>query len=337
MDGLRWVLDDEDRDGGRTAPTGDGALLDAYSAAVTRAVEAVAPAVAHLAVRLPGTRDGRARGGTGSAVAIAPDGFLLTNSHVVEGAAAVTATLSDGTAMPARLVGDDPDTDLAVVRVDGAVPAFARLGDSSRLRPGQIVVAIGNPLGFSCSVTAGVVSALGRSLRSRTGRQIDDVLQTDAALNPGNSGGPLVATTGEVVGINTAVIQGAQGISFAIASGTASHVVAEILRHGRVRRSHLGIAGQTIVLPRRLQRRIDAAGESAVRIIEVAPGGPADRGGLAPMDIVVAFDGEAVHGIDALHRLLGAARIGKACAVTVIHGGRLETRIVTPADRPPAQ
>jgi len=334
MDGtLHFVLDDDASPARTAGAAGDAALLDAYSRAVTGAADRVSPAVAHLAVRFAPGRDGAPRGGTGSGVVFTPDGFMLTNSHVVAGAAAILATFPDGTEMPAYLVGDDPDTDLAVLQVHGAVPGWAQLGDSAALRPGQVAIAIGNPLGFAATVTAGVVSALGRSLRARSGRLIDDVLQTDAALNPGNSGGPLVDSAGTVIGINTAVIMGAQGLCFAIASNTAKFVVAEIMRHGRVRRSFIGIAGQTIALPRRLARQVGSAGPSAVRIAEVEAGSPAAAAGLAVADIVLSFDGAAVKGVDDLHQLLNAGRIGAACVVTVIRAGRLETLSVVPADR----
>ena len=226
-------------------------LFDAYSQAVVDVVDRVGPAV--VRVETPPDREKRQRGGTGSGVVISPDGLVLTNSHVVQGASAVRLALADTRTVKARVLGDDPHTDLALLRIvdDVSLPA-ARLGNSKGLRRGQLVVAIGNPLGFESTVTAGVVSALGRSLRSSTGRLIDDVIQTDAALNPGNSGGPLVSSRGEVIGINTAVIAGAQGICFAVASNTASHVVSEIIRHGRVRRAFIGVAGQTVPLPRRL-------------------------------------------------------------------------------------
>src|SRR6266581_3406033 len=252
-------------------PPDDQALLDAYSRAVIDVVERVGPAV----VRLDVTANGEHRhGGTGSGVIVAPDGLVLTNSHVVGGTAArVKVTTVDGRSLTARVVGDDPDTDLALVRVDAPVtlPA-ARLGDSKRLRRGQLVVAIGNPLGFESTVTVGVVSALGRSLRARSGRLIDDVIQTDAALNPGNSGGPLVSSRGEVIGVNTAIIQGAQGICFAVASNTAQFVLGELVRHGRVRRAFIGISAQQTTIPRRLQLASGLMQSSAATITSSEPG-----------------------------------------------------------------
>src|SRR6201987_6117900 len=254
-------------------PPNDHALLDSYSQAVIDVVDRVGPAVVRLAVRNGDpTRPGQSRGGSGSGVIVAPDGLILTNSHVAGAASRIEVTTADGQDRHARLVGDDPDTDLALIRVDQAVtlPA-APLGNSKRLKRGQLVIAIGNPLGFESTVTAGVISALGRSLRATTGRMIDDVIQTDAALNPGNSGGPLVSSRGEVIGVNTAVIMGAQGICFAVASNTASFVLGELVRHGRVRRAFVGVAAQQIALSRR--RRYDAglAQERAVMVASVQP------------------------------------------------------------------
>ena len=276
----------------------------------------------------------RRRGGTGSGVIISPDGLVLTNSHVVNGANRVHLTLADGDRVEARPIGDDPHSDLALLRVtdDATLPA-ARLGDSKRLRRGELVVAIGNPLGFESTVTAGVVSALGRSLRSRTGRLIDDVIQTDAALNPGNSGGPLVSTRGEVIGINTAVIAGAQGICFAVASNTASFVVSELVRHGRVRRAWIGIGAETVALPRRIGLSLALNQASGAAITSVEPDGPAARSGLAMGEVIVAIDGVTVGGVDDLVRLLGADRIGAAVSVSVVTDGRLRAVVVTPGER----
>lgn len=310
----------------------DGALLDAYSRAVVRVVEEVGPTV--VRVETPADSGQRRRGGTGSGVVISPDGLVLTNSHVVQGAHAVRLALPDARRVEARLLGDDPHTDLALLRVAGSasLPA-ARLGDSKTLRRGQLVVAIGNPLGFESTVTTGVVSALGRSLRARTGRLIDDVIQTDAALNPGNSGGPLVSSRGEVVGINTAVIAGAQGICFAVASNTASHVVSELIRHGRVRRAFVGIAAQTVPLPRRLALALGLDQAHGAAVTGVAPDGPAARAGLEPGAIVVALDGRPVAGADDLVRLLGAERIGVPVELTVVAAGRTRSVTVVPTER----
>ncbi|MBV8394538.1 MAG: trypsin-like peptidase domain-containing protein, partial [Alphaproteobacteria bacterium] len=264
---------------------------------------------------------------------IAGDGLVLTNSHVVGGASRVRLAFADGSSREARVLGDDPDTDLALLRTDlpAGTPA-ARLGDSKALRRGQLVVAIGNPLGFESTVTAGVVSALGRSLRASSGRLIDDVIQTDAALNPGNSGGPLVSTLGEVVGINTAMINGAQNICFAVASNTAVFVVSEFIAHGRVRRAHIGIAAETVPLPRRIGLAT-GAGRRAIRISEVMAGGPAAQAGLLAGDLILSVDGTPIEGADDLIRLLGAARIAKETAVSILRGGSVETRKVMPVER----
>jgi len=323
------------------APLDDGVLLDAYSRAVTSVVDRVGPAVVRVE-RLP---DGNQQtgGGVGSGVVIAGDGLVLTNSHVVGGAApggknVVRLTFSDGHRSEARVLGDDPDTDLALLRTDlpAGIPAAA-LGDSKALRRGQLVVAIGNPLGFESTVTAGVVSALGRSLRAYSGRLIDDVIQTDAALNPGNSGGPLVSTRGEVVGINTAMINGAQGICFAVASNTAVFAVSCFIQHGRVRRAHIGIAAETVPLPRRIGLAALAAGHGAgaraIRISEVMSGGPANAAGLLAGDLILSVDGIAVEGADDLIRLLNSERIGRETAVAILRGGAMETRKVVPVER----
>ena len=304
--------------------------LDAYSRAVAAVVEKVGPAV----VRVESAADGERRLGTGSGVIIAGDGLILTNSHVVGGGKRVRIAFAEGEETEARVIGDDPDTDLALLRASlpAGIPA-ATLGDSKSLKRGHLVVAIGNPLGFESTVTAGVVSALGRSLRSESGRLIDDVIQTDAALNPGNSGGPLVATSGVVVGINTAMIRGAQGICFAVASNTASFVVGEFVGHGRVRRAHIGIAAVTIPLPRRLSLAT-GAGTTAVRVGAVESGGPADRAGIKVGDILIALDEHRVSGTDDLIRLLNSERIGRATMIKVIHRDGIEARSVTPAERP---
>jgi S1-C subfamily serine protease len=293
----------------------DGALLDAYSRAVTDVVERVSPSVVRLDVR---HGDGR-RGGSGSGVIVSPDGLILTNSHVVQGAKRAEVSTLDGRNLSGRVLGDDPDTDLALVRVDenATLPA-ASIGDSKQLRPGEIAIAIGNPLGFEASVTAGIVSALGRSLRAKSGRVIDDVIQTDAALNPGNSGGPLVSSRGEVIGINTAMIAGAQGICFAVAANTARFVLGEIVRHGRVRRARLGIGGGTIVLPRRIALRLGLDQPTGAVVTSVDKDGPADEAGLLTGDIVLAVDGVAVSGADDLVRLLDADKIGRTIPLDVL-------------------
>jgi S1-C subfamily serine protease len=309
----------------------DSLLLDAYSRAVISVVDKVGPAVVRVE-RLP-DGNGQGGGGVGSGVVIAGDGLVLTNSHVVGGAGRVRLSFADGSHREARVLGDDPDTDLALLRTDlpAGTPAAA-LGDSKALRRGQLVVAIGNPLGFESTVTAGVVSALGRSLRAYSGRLIDDVVQTDAALNPGNSGGPLVSTLGQVVGINTAMINGAQGICFAVASNTAVFVVSEFIAHGRVRRAHIGIAAETVPLPRRITVAT-GAGKRAIRISEVIAGGPAAQAGLLAGDIVLSVDGVAIEGADDLIRLLNAERIGRATTVAILRAGAVEKKTVVPVER----
>jgi S1-C subfamily serine protease len=308
----------------------DDTLLDAYSRAVISTVDRVGPAV----VRVERIADDKnAGGGVGSGVAISGDGLVLTNSHVVGGASRVRLAFADGSEREARVLGDDPDTDLALLRTDlpAGTPA-ATLGDSKALRRGQLVVAIGNPLGFESTVTAGVVSALGRSLRATSGRLIDDVIQTDAALNPGNSGGPLVSTLGEVVGINTAMISRAQGICFAVASNTAVFVVSEFIRHGRVRRAHIGIAAETVPLPRRLALAT-GSGTRAIRISEVMSGGPASAAGLLKGDLLLSLEGTPIEGADDLIRLLGAERIGRDTVVAILRGGVVEKRTLVPVER----
>jgi S1-C subfamily serine protease len=312
-------------------PPEDQALLDAYSRAVIDVVDRVGPAVVRLDLKAKGDQR---NGGTGSGVIVAPDGLVLTNSHVVGGGSGVTVTTVDGRSLTARVVGDDPDTDLALVRVDASVtlPA-ARLGNSKLLKRGQLVIAIGNPLGFESTVTTGVVSALGRSLRARSGRLIDDVIQTDAALNPGNSGGPLVSSHGEVVGINTAVIMGAQGICFAVAANTANFVLGELVRHGRVRRAFIGIAAQQFTLSRRRQLAAALAQDSAVMIASVEPGSPADHAGLTAGDIILTLDGTAVTGADDLIRLLAGDKIGRAVEIVTLRNGEPRRVSLVPGDR----
>ena len=313
-------------------PVEDRALLDAYSNAVIDVVDRVGPAVVRLDVK---AKDSRAGGGTGSGVIVAPDGLVLTNSHVVNGATQVTVATVDGRSLTARVVGDDPDTDLALVRVDAPVTLpSAALGNSKLLKRGQLVIAIGNPLGFESTVTTGVVSALGRSLRSRSGRLIDDVIQTDAALNPGNSGGPLVSSRGEVVGVNTAVILGAQGICFAVASNTANFVLGELVRHGRVRRAFIGIAAQQIAIPRRLRHAAGLTQESAVLAASVETGSPADRAGVKARDIILSLDGTPITGGDDLIRALVGDKIGRKVEIEVLRNGSIQALPLVPEERP---
>jgi S1-C subfamily serine protease len=316
-------------------PPNDQALLDSYSQAVIDVVDRVGPAVVRLAVRNGDpTRPGQSRGGSGSGVILAPDGLILTNSHVAGAASRIEVTTADGRDLHARLVGDDPDTDLALIRVDEpATLPSARLGDSKRLKRGQLVIAIGNPLGFESTVTTGVVSALGRSLRSRNGRLIDDVIQTDAALNPGNSGGPLVSSRGEVVGINTAIIMGAQGICFAVAANTASFVLGELVRHGRVRRAFIGIAAQQTAIPPLRRRAAGLAQDRAVMIGTVEPDSAAALAGLRPGDIIVALDGVTIAGADDLVRALTGDKIGRSVAFEVLRGTERLTVAAVPRER----
>jgi S1-C subfamily serine protease len=308
----------------------DGPLLDAYSRAVTGVADLVGPAVVRIDV-YKGKRPARA--GSGSGVIVAPDGLVLTNSHVVGGASRVELTTVDGRSLTARVVGDDPHTDLALVRADASVTLpSARLGDSKKLRRGQLVVAIGNPLGFESTVTAGVISALGRSLRAQSGRLIDDVIQTDAALNPGNSGGPLASSRGEVVGINTAVILGAQGICFAVAANTASFVLGELVRHGRVRRAFIGVSAQHTAIPRRLQVAAGLEQATAATVTAVERESPAAAAGLMSGDMIVALDGIPVTGADDMIRILTGERIGRNVAVDVLRLGTRRQFTVVPGD-----
>lgn len=298
------------------SPLTDAALLDAYSRAVVDVVETVGPAVISLRVR------GQRGDGAGSGVIVAPDGFALTNHHVVAGSAKLVAVLVDGREIGAQVVGTDPATDIAVVRLLEGELAVAALGESSRLRVGQIAIALGNPLGFANSVSAGVISALGRSMRSPDGRLIDGVVQTDTSLNPGNSGGPLVDTRGHVIGINTAMIRGAQGLSFAVPVDTARFVLTEILRHGRVRRGWLGVAAQNRPLPRKVQRQLGHPYPAAVEVMEVDPRGPARRAGIRAGDLLLALDGEGLEGIDALHRRLVGIDAPRRMAVDLLRRSR---------------
>jgi S1-C subfamily serine protease len=305
----------------------EGEILDAYSRAVVGAVEEIGPAVVNIEVR-----NAQGRGGSGSGFIFTPDGFVLTNSHVVQGAAQVGVHLADGRKVVGRIVGDDPDTDLAVVRIDAPDLAWAKLGDSGELKVGQLVIAVGNPLGFSATVTAGVVSSLARSFRSPVGRLIDNVIQTDAALNPGNSGGPLVTARGEVVGVNTAIIPMAQGICFAIPSNTAKFVASRLIRDGRVKRSYLGVGGQNVPLHRRVVRFHQLDNETGVMVTQIEANSPAANAGLKEGDTIVEFDGRAVTGIDDLHRLMTEQKVGVSCAATVLRGVEKVALTVVPAE-----
>ena len=287
------LSDDPSANGQLPTANPDDELLDAYSTAVTAAAARISPSVVNIDIR-----DGRGRRGGGSGFFFTPDGFILTNSHVVSGVERVDVVLNDGSRYPASVTGDDPHTDLAVIRISAPTQVAARLGDSDAIQPGQVVVAVGNPLGFQCTVTAGVVSALGRSMRAKSGRLIDNVIQTDAALNPGNSGGPLVDSRGHVIGVNTAVIMGAQGICFAIGINTAVFVAARLMRDGRVARSYIGVAGQTVPLHRRVVRFYDLPLEHGVLVAGVEENSPAARAGLAEGDLIVAFGGKAVASVD---------------------------------------
>ena len=308
-------------------------LLDAYSRAVTGVVERVSPSVVNIEVHQSAgqTRSGepRERRGGGSGFVFTPDGLILTNSHVVHDARRIEVTLADGRRMPATAIGDDPASDLAVVRVDEPGLTTAALGDSQQLRVGQLVVAIGNPYGFQSTVTAGVVSALGRSLRSYSGRLIDDVIQTDAALNPGNSGGPLVDSAGRVVGVNTATILPAQGICFAIGINTAKFVASRLLRDGRIRRSYIGVSAQTVPIHRRVVRFYDLVKESGALVLSVEDKSPAQRAGVREGDVIIALEGHPVAGVDDLHRVLTDVRVGVSSSLTVLrHTEKLELKMV---------
>ena len=308
----------------------DSELLDAYSHAVIRAVETVGPAVVKI-----DAKSNAGRGAGGSGVVFTPDGLVLTNSHVVDRAAHLTVALPDGRSMRADLVGQDADTDLAVIRVSSPTSTslpWATLGDSRGVRVGQVAIAIGNPYGFHHSVTAGVVSALGRSLRAQSGRLMDDIIQTDAALNPGNSGGPLVTTRGEVIGVNTAMILPAQGLCFAIASNTARFVAARLIRDGRIRRSYIGVAGQNVPIPRAIARANQLAVTSGVLVVSVEPDSPATTAGLRDGDVVLTFDGGAVAGIDDLLRHLTDERIGMPVALTILRAGRKRQLTIVPSE-----
>jgi S1-C subfamily serine protease len=317
------------------APVDDGALLDAYSNAVIEVTDRVGPAVVRVETG-PKVPDRRERGGLGSGIVISPDGLVLTNSHVVGTSKEIRLRDVEGHVGDAQVLGVDPDTDLALLRANGVrhLP-YAALGNSKTLRRGQLVIAIGNPLGFESTVTAGVVSALGRSIRSVSGRTIEDVIQTDAALNPGNSGGPLVSSHAEVIGINTAIINGAQGICFAVASNTAQFVLSEIIRHGYVRRAYIGVAGQTAPVPRRHAVVAGIENKMGALLAQIEPDGPAAKAGLLPGDVVIRLDGVEINGVDDLIRVLDRDRIGRRLAMDVLRLGRLRAIDIDPIERKP--
>src|SRR5947207_15783484 len=321
----------------KQAAAGDDALLDAYSNAVISVTERVGPAVVRVETG-PKVRNTHERGGLGSGIVISPDGLVLTNSHVVGSSKEIRLRDIEGIVTDARVLGVDPDTDLALLRADGVRDLrYASLGNSKSLRRGQLVVAIGNPLGFESTVTAGVVSALGRSIRSVGGRTIEDVIQTDAALNPGNSGGALVSSNAEVIGINTAIIAGAQGICFAVASNTAQFVLSEIIRHGYVRRAYIGVAGQTAPIPRRHAVLAGVENKMGALLAQIEPDGPAAKAGLLSGDVVISLDGVEINGVDDLIRVLDRDRIGRRLAMDVLRLGRLRAVDIDPVERKPAR
>ena len=295
----------------------DSSLLDAYSLAVVQSAEKVSPSVVFIEAAKV-VAPGREARGSGSGFVFTPDGFILTNSHVVHGANRLTVAMSDGRRFEAALVGDDPASDVAVIRISAGKLATVMLGDSEKIRVGQLAIAIGNPFGFQYSVTAGVVSALGRSLRSESGRLIDNVIQTDAALNPGNSGGPLVNSSGEVIGVNTAVILPAQGLCFAVGINTAKFVAARLIKDGKIRRAYLGVGGQNVSIPRLIVRAQQLKSETGVLVISVEKQSPAEREGLVQGDVIVTFDGAPVRSVDDLHKLLTEARIGSPCEIALL-------------------
>ncbi|MGG6297426.1 S1C family serine protease [Leptolyngbya sp. AN02str] len=311
-------------------PLNDMALLDAYSHAVVHAAERVSPSVVNLEVYYP--RRGRSGRGGGSGFVLTPDGYILTNSHVVQGATNVEVSLTDGRTLRAELMGDDPGTDLAVIRIQANDLVPVTLGDSEQVRVGQVAIAIGNPYGFQATVTTGVVSALGRSLRSRSGRLIDNILQTDAALNPGNSGGPLINSRGEVIGVNTAIILPAQGICFAIAINTAKFVAASLIKDGRIRRGYIGIGGQTLPIPQPLARQHGLLIESGIRVLSVEPDSPAAAAQLQPGDTIVGFDSLPITSIDDLHRCLTEQQVGIASKLRILRNSELLTLDIVPTE-----
>jgi len=331
---LRLVSNDErvmTGDVPRHSVATDNDLLDAYSQAVITASGQVSPAVVNIEVHHRSVRSARGERtpqgvtGSGSGFIFTPDGFALTNSHVVHGAEQIEVTLSDGRRYPAQLIGEDPDTDLAVIRVEAPLLNHTELGDSHRIRVGQLAIAVGNPYGFQCTVTAGVISALGRSLRSTSGRLIDNVIQTDAALNPGNSGGPLVNSRGEVIGVNTAIIRSAQGICFAIGINTAKFIAGRLIKDGKILRGFLGISGQHVELPRRVVRFHDLPAESGILVVAVEPASPAQRASLAEGDVIIGYGDQTVRDIDDLHRLLVEEKVGIPMALTFLRRGEKRT------------
>jgi S1-C subfamily serine protease len=330
---LEWIAqngaDAERAESIKASVSADEALLDAYSQAVTRAAEQVSPAVVNVDVR-----QRAASGGSGSGFLFTQDGLILTNSHVVHRAARINVALTDGRRMQADLVGEDPDTDLAVLRIDAPGLTPVRLGDSRGLRVGQVVIAIGNPYGFQYSVTAGVVSALGRSLRARSGRLIDDVIQTDAALNPGNSGGPLITARGEVIGVNTAVILPAQGLCFAIPVNTAKLVAGRLIKDGKIRRGYIGVGGQNVPIPRRLVRAYHLPVETGILVVSVEETSPAKRATLADGDVIIRYGQHPVASIDDLHRLLIDEAVGVHSTLTILRGADLVTLEIVPGESP---
>jgi S1-C subfamily serine protease len=329
---VRLLNEPEPRNGsgftGRNDISRDYSLLDEYSRSVVGAVDRVAPAVANVEIQQR-SKSHAHHGGSGSGFVITPDGFILTNSHVVHSASRIVVNLSGGRDYPAQLIGDDPETDLAVIRIDAPHLVHVRLADSESLRVGQIAIAIGNPLGFQASVTTGVISALGRSMYSQSGRLIDNIIQTDAALNPGNSGGPLVNSAGEVIGVNTAMIRPAQGICFAIASNTAKLVAGWLIRDGRIRRSYIGVAGQNVPLHRRIVRFYNLALETGVLVVSVEKDSPAQRAGLREGDIIVAFNAEPIGTVHDLHKMLVGEQIGVPAKLMIIrHTEKLELSVL---------
>src|SRR5881394_3116470 len=312
----------------------EAVLLDEYSRTVVGAVDRVAPAVANIEIQQRSQNHQRHIGGSGSGFVITPDGFILTNSHVIHGATRIVVNLSGGRDYPAQLIGDDPETDLAVIRIDAPQLVHVRLADSESLRVGQLAIAIGNPFGFQASVTAGVISALGRSMYSQSGRLIDNIIQTDAALNPGNSGGPLVNSAGEVIGVGSAMIRPAQGICFAIASNTARLVAGWLIRDGRIRRGYIGVAGQNVPIHRRIIRFYGLPLETGVLFVSIEKNSPAERAGLREGDLMVAFNGQPIGSVHDLHKILVGEQIGVSASLTVIrHTEKLELPILPAESR----